>query len=219
MFALSAALYAAAFWPISPGPNSGVASVPNSTAPSVRFSLPCVSISSSIARIRRLLGSLSDIDPESSTIASRFDFGVHAADATPGAAAQATVASAAALSASLMRRSSAHALSASERGAARLNACTASIAARGCEPLVEYEPPARLPGRMGTSGGAVGAGGGPAATRRAGRQPRILRRAWQHAGGHPDPRLRPGPGPADGHGDHRGGDSRRAGAQDRAARP
>ena len=76
-----AALNAAAFWPITPGPNSGVASVPNSTAPSVRFSLPCVSIRSSVARMRRLLGSLNVIEPESSMIASRLFLGVQAAPA------------------------------------------------------------------------------------------------------------------------------------------
>jgi hypothetical protein len=72
-------LNAAAFCPIRPGPNSGAASVPNSTAPSVRFSLPCVSISNSSARMRRSLGSLKVIDPESSMIASRFVLGVQAA--------------------------------------------------------------------------------------------------------------------------------------------
>src|SRR5919107_2204188 len=79
-------LNAAASCAIRPGPKSGRASLPNSTAPRVRFSLPWVSIRSSIARMRRSLGSLEDMDPESSMMASRLVFGVHAAALEVGAA-------------------------------------------------------------------------------------------------------------------------------------
>src|SRR5919107_4068536 len=84
-----AALNAAAFWPSRPGPKRGWASLPKSTAPRVRFSFPWVSIKSSIARMRRSVGSLEDMDPESSTIASRFVLGVHAAALEAGAALEA----------------------------------------------------------------------------------------------------------------------------------
>src|ERR687890_533007 len=84
-----AALNAAAFWPIRPGPKRGWASLPKSTAPRVRFSFPWVSIKSSMARMRRSVGSLEDMDPESSTIASRFVLGVHAAALEAGAALEA----------------------------------------------------------------------------------------------------------------------------------